>query len=157
MQKQNLATQTCFPHLLNSSVQESTISKFHRSEETERNGVYCHWFCFVIKSAVSEIGKNEELITFFTFTAYSVFDITRTTWKTLCPKTYECNVTWRLKAGMVDPEETTVPRQRLGRRVPAATNAHAWKLLEREHTHSQQSGLISLFSLFQTKENRLQN
>jgi hypothetical protein len=60
-------------------------------------------------------------------------------------------------AGMVDPEETIVAKQRLGRRVPAATNADAWELLEGEHTHRQQGDLISLLLFFQTKENRLQN
>jgi hypothetical protein len=30
----------------------------------------------------------------------------------------------RLKAGMVEPEDTAVARQRLGKHVPATTNTH---------------------------------
>jgi hypothetical protein len=33
-------------------------------------------------------------------------------------------VTWRLKAGIVEPEEA-VARQRLGKHISAATNTHA--------------------------------
>jgi hypothetical protein len=34
-------------------------------------------------------------------------------------------VTWRLKAGIVKPEQTTIARQRLGKHIPAATNTQA--------------------------------
>lgn len=45
----------------------------------------------------------------------------------LCPplSTSECNVTCRLKAEITEPEETAVDRQRLGKDIPAAMNAHA--------------------------------
>jgi hypothetical protein len=35
------------------------------------------------------------------------------------------NVTWRLKAGIVESEETGIARQRLSKEVPAATNTQA--------------------------------
>jgi hypothetical protein len=31
-------------------------------------------------------------------------------------------VTWRLKAGVVEPEQTTTAVQRLGKHIPSATN-----------------------------------
>jgi hypothetical protein len=34
-------------------------------------------------------------------------------------------VTWRLKAGIVEPEKTSITRQRLGKQVPAATDTQA--------------------------------
>jgi hypothetical protein len=34
-------------------------------------------------------------------------------------------VTWRLKAGIVKSEETSIARQVLGKHIPAATNTHA--------------------------------
>jgi hypothetical protein len=37
----------------------------------------------------------------------------------------EWNVTWRLKAGTVEPEETTITRHRISKRFPATTNTQA--------------------------------
>jgi hypothetical protein len=34
-------------------------------------------------------------------------------------------VTWSLKAGILEPEQTFVARQRLGKHIPAETNTHA--------------------------------
>jgi hypothetical protein len=41
------------------------------------------------------------------------------------PITFEYNVTCRLKAGIVEPEEPAVDRQRLGKNIPAPTNRNA--------------------------------
>jgi hypothetical protein len=35
------------------------------------------------------------------------------------------NVTWPLKAGIVEPEQTSIARQRLSKHIPAATNTQA--------------------------------
>jgi hypothetical protein len=58
-------------------------------------------------------------------------------------------MTRRLKAGIVEPEETSFI-QRLGKHVPAATNINAKKLLG--GTRRQQGDLISLFQLFKIRE-----
>jgi hypothetical protein len=50
------------------------------------------------------------------------YDVARTTYKIRCPTATECNVTRRLKAGIVEPEETVVAVQRLGKLVLAAMN-----------------------------------
>jgi hypothetical protein len=34
-------------------------------------------------------------------------------------------VTWRLKAGIVEPERTSIAKQLFGNHVPAATNSNA--------------------------------
>jgi hypothetical protein len=35
------------------------------------------------------------------------------------------NMTWRLKAGIVEPEQTSITTQRLVKHIPAATNTQA--------------------------------
>jgi hypothetical protein len=67
-----------------------------------------------MKDAINNKKFLEELIAYIRFTTYLVSDTKRTTQKTLGPS-FEFNVTWRLKAGVVEPQETTVARQRLGK------------------------------------------
>jgi hypothetical protein len=57
-----------------------------------------------------------------------------------------------MKAGMIEPEETAVARQRLGKHVPAETNIYSKKVWGNRHTAS---GPYKTFSFFQTKENML--
>jgi hypothetical protein len=62
---------------------------------------------------------------------------------------------WRLKAGIVEPEETVVAKQCLRKQVPAATNTHAKKLLVGTHRQREQGDLRNLLLVFRNKEKRL--
>jgi hypothetical protein len=73
---------------------------------------------------------------YFPFITYRVFDATRTTQKTLRPTTFECTLACRLKAGIVEPEETVVVKQWLGEQVAAATNTYPKMLLVGTHTET---------------------
>jgi hypothetical protein len=45
------------------------------------------------------------------------------------PSTFEHNLTWRLKAGLVEPEKTAIAIQRLGEGVPVATYTHLYAVV----------------------------
>jgi hypothetical protein len=58
------------------------------------------------------------------FTTYWVLDKTQTTYKTSCPTTFVYNVRWPLKIGIVEREETSAARRKLGEHASTVTNTH---------------------------------
>jgi hypothetical protein len=63
---------------------------------------------------VKEGSVSKQKTAYFPFTAQWVFENTRTAERTPPPTTFEWDAIWRLKAGILEPEETVVARQFVG-------------------------------------------